>query len=230
MLLVLLLAAAPGPAELLATAKQQLAAHHEVEARRTLERAKVLAAEQPALLARIHVYLGLAFAEAADEKKATDAFRAALKLDRAVELPPDSSPKVIEWWTKAGGTVQTAKVEPPPPAPPPPEPAPASPPPIVVEAPPPAPATVSVAESPPSPNRAWIGAAGVAVASGIVGAVLLGLADGRYRLITTSPHLGVTESMGIANEGSAFQTAGWSLLVVTVAAAVLAVVLGLVLK
>ena len=59
----------------------------------------------PADLAQVHLYTGLAHAGLAHEREAVDAFRAALVLDASLRLPDDVSPRVKEWWLRAGGVV-----------------------------------------------------------------------------------------------------------------------------
>ena len=60
----------------------------------------------PETLAQVHLYLGLAHAGVANEAKAVSSFRSALTLDNTIcNLPgwDKSSPRVQEWWVKAGG-------------------------------------------------------------------------------------------------------------------------------
>jgi hypothetical protein len=159
MIVSLILTLALGAAnatDLLETAKTQLSHNQELDARKTLEKAKPLAAADPALLAQIHLYLGLTYAASADQKHAVDSFRTALKLDKKLELPDDTPPKVLEWWLKAGGkpppTPPPARPEAPPPEPEPktePKPQPVEPTPVA-KPPPPQPAPVA----PPAPEPA----------------------------------------------------------------------------
>jgi hypothetical protein len=104
-LLSLLLTAA-SPEALLVSAKEQLARHEDVAARRSLEKAIGLAADQPTLLAEIYLHLGLAWAEAAEEAQALNAFSTARKLDRGLRLPRELPPKIQDWWRRLGGEIQ----------------------------------------------------------------------------------------------------------------------------
>ncbi len=104
-LLALLLTSA-SPEALLATAKEQLARHDDVAARRSLEKAVGLAALRPNLLAEIYLHLGLAWAEAAEEAQALNAFATARKLDKAQRLPRGLPPKIQDWWRRVGGEVE----------------------------------------------------------------------------------------------------------------------------
>ncbi|MBL8957633.1 MAG: hypothetical protein JNK82_43060 [Myxococcaceae bacterium] len=123
---------------------EQLAEMDEAGAVRTLEKARAWPKNSPHDLALIHLYLGLAYAGLSQQSKAVDAFRAGLLIEPELELPADASPRIREWWVKAGGRPPTAPtVEPPPQKP---EPS-AEPDPAPVPAPASAPA-VAVVEAP----------------------------------------------------------------------------------
>jgi hypothetical protein len=101
---------------------------------RTLEQARSWTGTTPAELARVHLWIGLAFAGLRQPAKAKENFKAALVLEPKLELPEDASPLVQAWWREAGGTEGSAR-EPAamaPPAPGPPAPPVIAPPPAAV--------------------------------------------------------------------------------------------------
>lgn len=100
--LALFLTAGPTDAEAdLNDAVKHLRAFREVKALESLRRARLNAAGEPKLLARVHLVTGLAQAQLAREREALEAFEAAVKLDP--EIAPsqeDTSPKVLEWFNR----------------------------------------------------------------------------------------------------------------------------------
>ncbi len=192
----------------------------------------------------MYLYLGRAFAESADERHATEAFVTALKLDRSLQLPAESPPKVLEWWSKAGGAPPAAprplEVAPAPTPEPAPTPKPAEPPaptptPPPVEArPPQLPApTPAVEPLPPTQPPAvdtttrsgmhwWLVPAGAAVVATALAVVFVNQSGSDYLQLTTAPHLSSSDGASLASQGQNFQTAGWSLAGVALAAAAIA--------
>lgn len=101
----------------LAEAMAQIQALEERKALQTLERAKDWAKGSPRALAQVHLYMGLAHAGLVDEARAVQSFEAALALDRTLQLPPNLSPKVNEWWQQARAKYPAPEVKTPSPAP-----------------------------------------------------------------------------------------------------------------
>ncbi len=209
--LALALGAANPALGLLETAKEQLSRHDDVAARKTIERALPYAADDRLLLGQLYQLLGLAWAEAAYDQRAIEAFTTALKLDRSLTLPPDTAPKVQDWWKRAGGTIAEPVESPqqPEPAPQPAEPALQPPPPTTVVTPAPvvpAPAEVVAVE----PSRLWWSAlpAGGAVLSLVFVGVTWKLSDDRYRELAqgTRPLL-PAEADGLYASGRTLQSA-----------------------
>ena len=87
----------------LAQAIRELRELEEQKALRTLEQARKWASRSPEALAEVHLYLGLAYAGLARERDAVEHFHAGLLLDPGLVLPDWASPRVREWWVKAGG-------------------------------------------------------------------------------------------------------------------------------
>jgi hypothetical protein len=50
-----------------------------------------------------HLTRGIAHAGLSHGKQAFDAFKAALIIDSELQLPGNPSPRILEWWSKAGG-------------------------------------------------------------------------------------------------------------------------------
>lgn len=149
-------------------AVKELESLDEAGALRTLEKARTWPKNSPHDLALVHLYLGLAHAGLSHGKQAVDAFQAALLLEPTLVLPPDASPRIREWWVKAGGegpraaaVVEAPKnvepVEPPQPPPP------VKLTPVAVEPPPPA-VVIAPAQSSRVPGFVLLGA-GVVVAA-----------------------------------------------------------------
>lgn len=214
------LAAANPALGLLETAKEQLARHDDVAARKTLERALPYAADDRLLLGKLYLTLGLAWAEGAYEVRAIDAFTTALKLDRSLTLPPDTSPKIQEWWKEAEDSLPE-RVEPQPqPEPQPSEPKPEPKPeakPEPVAAPEPKPAPPGVTEPPPpeagKPSRAWwaVAPGGVAAICLTVTAVTWKLSDDRYQRLARGTGLEPDEAQSLYASGQSLQsTAQWT--------------------
>ncbi len=145
----------------------QLRALDEAAALKTLEQARAWTKNTPRDLAFVHMYIGLANAGLARDGEAQASFGKALLLDPDLELPRFASPRVRDWWTRAGGKVEAApapaKAEAGPPVPPPQlalKPAAAVPPPAPVVGPAtPSPAKAPVAGAGISKSRAvpWVG-------------------------------------------------------------------------
>lgn len=196
-LLALLLTAA-SPEALLATAKEQLARHEDVAARRSLERAVGLAADRPILLAEIYLHLGLAWAEAAEEAQALNAFSTARKLDKGLRLPRELPPKIQDWWRRVGGELQAPDA------------------PLVEVKPvlvPPSEGAVVQVEAPPSaapPTRPlwWIAPAVLGVSAAVVGAVLAQQSEVRYQRLAvgTVPQ---SQLSALVADGKGLQTGAW---------------------
>lgn len=93
----------PSQEALLQRAKQQIHDLDSVGALRTLERVHSLSRLPAHDLAQIYLYRGLAHAELAEADSALAAFHSALLLDPSLELAEDVSPRVMDWWVKAGG-------------------------------------------------------------------------------------------------------------------------------
>jgi hypothetical protein len=87
----------------LRTALQQIRDFDEAAALRTLEQARGWPQNTPQILAQLSLYTALAHAGLSHEAQAIDAFRSALLLDPSIKLPPRMSPRIREWWVKAGG-------------------------------------------------------------------------------------------------------------------------------
>lgn len=196
-LLALLLSAA-SPEALLATAKEQLTRHDDVAARRSLEKAVGLAADRPMLLAEIYLHLGLAWAEAAEEAQALNAFSTARKLDKALRLPRELPPKIQDWWRRVGGEVQApdaplVEVKP-----------------VLI-----APSNVAVVQvvAPPSAARPtrplwWIAPAVLGVSAAVVGAVLTQQAEARYQRLAVGT-VPPGELSALVTDGKGLQAGAW---------------------
>lgn len=195
-LLALLLTAA-SPEALLATAKEQLARHEDVAARRSLEKALGLAADRPTLLAELYLHLGLAWAEAAEEAQALSAFSTARKLDKGLRLPRALPPKVQDWWRRVGGELEApdaplAELKP-----------------VLVV--PPSAAAVEVAaprSAAPAHPLGWIAPAALGVGAAIVGAVLAQQAEARYQRLAVGTVPG-SEVSALVADGKGLQTGAW---------------------
>jgi hypothetical protein len=213
-------AAAGDPvATALETAKDQLARHDEIGARKTLERALTLASDKPERLGEVYLYLGLAWAEGANEARAVESFGIALKLDRKLELPPGQAPKVKEWWKRAGGRLEAPAAAPPPVEAPPArvEPAPA---PVAV-----APPRVVVEEAPVKTTpRWWLVPAGLALGAAVVSGVLWQQSETRYSQLVNAP-AGFRDGEAVASSGKGLQLGGWIVLSVAAALAITSLIL-----
>lgn len=209
---------------LLETAKEQLARHDDVSARKTLERALPYAAEDRLLLGRLYLVLGLAWAEGAYEQRAIEAFGTALKLDRQLTLPAGTSPKVQDWWKRVGGTVAEPGPEPEPkvePVPEPVEPKPSEPPPAEPQPkaevkPEPVPEPVPAAVIAPQGvetvrrSRAWwavLPAGAGLVCLGITGVTWKLSSDRHQELARGTRPLMPNEAEGLYTSGQSLQTA-----------------------
>jgi hypothetical protein len=95
----------------LGTAVRQIRDFDENGALRTLEQARGWSGNTPQILAQVSLLTALAHAGLSHETQAIDAFRSALLLDPSIKLPPRMSPRIREWWVKAGG-VLTSPEEP----------------------------------------------------------------------------------------------------------------------
>lgn len=196
-LLALLLTAA-SPEALLATAKEHLARHEDVAARRSLEKAVGLAADRPILLAEIYLHLGLAWAEAAEEAQALNAFSTARKLDKGLRLPRDLPPKIQDWWRRVGGEVQrpdapVIEVQP-----------------VLV-----APSEVAVVQveappiaAPPTRSPWWIAPAVLCASAAVVGAVLAQQSEARYQRLAVGT-VPPGELSALVTDGKGLQTGAW---------------------
>ncbi len=196
-LLALLLTSA-SPEALLATAKEQLARHDDVAARRSLEKAVGLAALRPNLLAEIYLHLGLAWAEAAEEAQALSAFATARKLDKALRLPRGLPPKIQDWWRRVGGEVEAPDA-----------------PVIEVKAEPLARTEVALAqvETPPAakpPARPlwWIAPVVLGASAAVAGAVLAQQSEVRYQRLAAGT-VPPGELGSLVADGKGLQTGAW---------------------
>jgi hypothetical protein len=91
----------------LRTALQQIRDFDETAALGTLDQARGWPGNTAQILAQVSLYTALAHAGLSHEAQAIDAFRAALLLDPSLKLPPRMSPRIREWWVKAGGTLRS---------------------------------------------------------------------------------------------------------------------------
>ncbi|MDP2272816.1 MAG: hypothetical protein Q8N23_27455 [Archangium sp.] len=196
-LLALLLTSA-SPEALLATAKEQLARHDDVAARRSLEKAVGLAAVRPNLLAEIYLHLGLAWAEAAEEAQALNAFATARKLDKALRLPRDLPPKIQDWWRRVGGEVEAPDA-----------------PVIEVKTAPLAPPAVALAQvetppavAPPSRPLWWIAPVVLGASAAVAGALLAQQSEARYQRLSTGT-VPPGELSALVADGKGLQTGAW---------------------
>ncbi len=196
-LLALLLNSA-SPEALLATAKEQLARHEDVAARRSLEKAVGLAAVRPILLAEIYLHLGLAWAEAAEEAQALNAFSTARKLDKALRLPRELPPKIQDWWRRVGGEVEAPDA-----------------PVIEVKTEPLAPIEVALAraEPPPAtipPTRSlwWIAPVVLGASAAVAGVVLAQQSEARYQRLAAGT-VPPGELSSLVTDGKGLQTGAW---------------------
>lgn len=123
-------------------------------------------------LAEIELYAGLCLLGLGNEKEAVERLEMALKLDRQVELPPLVSPKVSTLFDKLRARLGPAPEPEPEPAPPPAD-APAA---VNLEPPPPPPPAIVEPQSKPVRLGAPLAVGAIAVASGIAGGVLGGMA------------------------------------------------------
>ncbi len=164
----------------------QLAELDEAGALRTLEKARAWPKNTPHDLALVHLYLGLAYSGLSQGAKAVDAFRAGLLIEPELQLPADASPRIREWWVKAGGKLPEPAKPSPEPSKPTPEPV-AEPQPVLTPQPAPAPepppAVVEPAPMPPPRSRA------AAFITGGAGLAFLGVGVG-----------GLVYSLGVANQ------------------------------
>jgi|CXWL01.1.fsa_nt_gi hypothetical protein len=87
----------------LTKAIEQVRALDEQAALVTLALAKNWPENTPGELAQVHLWYGLAYVGLAREADARDAFRAAILLNDALELPAGTSPVVHGWWKTLGG-------------------------------------------------------------------------------------------------------------------------------
>ncbi|MBL8955587.1 MAG: hypothetical protein JNK82_32730 [Myxococcaceae bacterium] len=235
--LALAVSAANPAVGLLETAKEQLARHDDVAARKTIERALPYAADDRRMLGRAYLLLGLAWAEGAFEQRAIDAFTTALKLDRTLTLPDDTSPKVEEWWKRAQGMLPqpVAEPEPTPTPEPAPEPTPApepqpepKPDPVVVTPAPPAPVEPEpppVIVERPRRSRAWSLLPGaLSVASFAVMGVTWKLSSDKHaELVRGTRPLMPDESQGLYESGKSLQAVAQAMAVVAVVFALAAI-------
>lgn len=169
----------------------------------------------------IYLYTGLCRHQSGDEKGAQAAFREALAIDRALELPAGAGPKAVLTFERARAElppVQPAAPPPPPAAPPltPPPPVPAPEP--VVTRPPPAP------EEPPRVKRWWPFAVSLALgaASGGTGIFLGTRASSTFANAQAEPF--GSEGQRLANTAYTYATAANVLYAVAGALALFAVI------
>ena len=78
----------------------------EKQALQTLEQARHWPQNTAQDLAQVYLYTGLAQGALANEEEAVRCFKNAIELDALMKLPPDASPRLVEWWKRAGGTVE----------------------------------------------------------------------------------------------------------------------------
>ena len=102
----LVLASSPRATDaLLERAIVQVRALEERAALKALEQVRHRRGITPEVLARAHLWTGLAYAGLNDGARAKASFRLALVLEPALLLPEGFSPRVQSWWADAGGRV-----------------------------------------------------------------------------------------------------------------------------
>jgi hypothetical protein len=214
--------AAPTARDLLTQAAPLVRAQ-EPGALKLLQRAKTLAADDPVVLAQVHLLLGVAFGQQGDEAGARRHFRTALLLDGRLQLPWRLPPRIVEWWKQSGGLVPPAPSEPAPVELTPPPPPPVAPP-VIEPTPPPAVVQPAVVPAPASP-RWFLVPGGVTALSGVGAGIAFSIAAGRYdALLRTGQFQEPADVTGAVNQGRGWQTAGWACAAVATAALISAIV------
>jgi hypothetical protein len=194
----------------LAPAIQQIRDFDEAGALATLEKARKWPQNTPRDLAQVYFYTGLAHGALAHEDEAVRCFKNALELDPSVSLPRDASPRIKEWWKRAGGTLE----EPPPP------------PSLVPNA---QPQVVFVQPPPRSRALAWTGgaAAGAGFIAVVVGSVLDGAGWAQYQGALGPWSTAADQGHAVSQYNAAQRTTQAGNTVIAVGAPVLAIGVGL---